>query len=147
MEREEKIKQCQHCTEYCSQRELADRCAKGRMYATNEVIRLQNQLEEYGQLKDQGRLLILPCEVGDVIDKLFSHNEIVALWIEKKKEISYHEVVWNGMAWDIPEVLKKSRFVKIFGTIPMAISEADHINIEVILDEEAEAALEKMKGE
>ena len=105
------------------------------------------ELAEYRKLKKQGRLQILPCAVEDVVDKLFSHNEIVALWIEKKKEISYHELIWNGMAWDIPEVLKNCRFVKIFGTIPMAISEADHINIEVSLSEEAEAVLEKMKGE
>jgi hypothetical protein len=38
------------------------------------------------------------------------------------------------MAWDIPKEYKTCEFVKIFGTIPESITEADTINIEVEYD-------------
>lgn len=37
---------CDNCTEKCPQEELACEIAKGRMYATNEVVRLQKELKE-----------------------------------------------------------------------------------------------------
>ena len=37
---------CDNCTEKCPQEELACEIAKGRMYATKEVIRLQKELKE-----------------------------------------------------------------------------------------------------
>lgn len=73
-------------------------------------------------------------KVCDLVDKIFSHNEIVALWKEEKDEISYHKLLWRGMAWDIPSEYKNCKFVKIFGTIPESIVEADTINVEVEYD-------------
>ena len=70
-------------------------------------------------------------KLHETVDKFFSHNEIVALWKEEKDEISYHKLLWRGMAWDIPKEYKTCKFVKIFGTIPESITEADTINIEV----------------
>ena len=40
------MSKCDNCAEKCSQAELACEIAKGRMYATDEVIRLQKELEE-----------------------------------------------------------------------------------------------------
>lgn len=37
---------CDNCIEKCPQEELACEIAKGRMYATNEVVRLQKELKE-----------------------------------------------------------------------------------------------------
>ena len=101
---------------------------------------------EYKALEEQGLLLRLPLTVNEAVDKLFSHNELISLWREIKEETSYHELLWTGMAWDIPDELKSCKFVKIFGTIPESIIQADIINIEVVLSAEAEAALAKMKG-
>ena len=110
------------------------------------VDALSTKLGEYEDLEEQGLLLRLPITVNEAVDKLFSHNEIISLWREIKEETSYHELVWNGMAWDIPDELKNCKFVKIFGIIPESIIQADIINIEIALSEEAEVELEKMKG-
>ena len=99
------------------------------------------KLAEYEDLEEQGILIKLPISVENVIDKLFSHNEIVALWCKVEKDVTYHKLVWRGMAWDIPKKFKSCGFVKFFGTIPQNISQADTINIEVLLTEEAEKAL------
>ena len=103
------------------------------------------KLKEYEDLEEQGRLIKLPISVENVIDKLFSHNEIVALWCKVEKDVTYHKIVWRGMAWDIPKKFKSCGFVKFFGTIPQNISQADTINIEVLLTEEAEKALTEME--
>ena len=104
-----------------------------------------SKLAEYEDLEEQGRLIKLPISVENVIDKLFSHNEIVALWCKVEKDVTYHKLVWRGMAWDIPKKFKSCGFVKFFGTIPQNISQADTINIEVLLTEESEKALEMEK--
>lgn len=128
--------------------ECFDKCAgKGPSikchccYFEHEII---IKLAEYEDLEEQGRLIKLPISVENVIDKLFSHNEIVALWCKVEKDVTYHKLVWRGMAWDIPKKFKSCGFVKFFGTIPQNISQADTINIEVLLTEEAEKALEEM---
>ena len=41
---------CDNCKEKCPQEELACEIAKGRMFATNEVIRLQKELDEYQEI-------------------------------------------------------------------------------------------------
>ena len=74
----------------------------------------------------------IPCEVKDIIDTIISHNEIVALWVEEETEdVRYDKQIWRGMAWDIPNSLKGCRFIKIFGTVPESIAEADTINIRI----------------
>lgn len=105
------------------------------------------KLKDYEDAEEQGLLLRLPYKIKDAVDALFSHNEIVSLWIKVEKEITYHQLIWNGMAWNIPEELKTCDFVKIFGTIPETITQADTINIEIILSKEAEQALARMEKE
>lgn len=129
--------------------ECFDKCAgKGPSikchccYFEHEII---IKLAEYEDLEEQERLIKLPISVENVIDKLFSHNEIVALWCKVEKDVTYQKLVWRGMAWDIPKKFKSCGFVKFFGTIPQNISQADTINIEVLLTEEAEKALEEME--
>ena len=58
---------CDYCTEKCPQSETIREIAKGRMYATNEVVKLQKQLEEYKDLEKQGLLLRLPCPIGTTV--------------------------------------------------------------------------------
>lgn len=38
--------ECENCTKKCPQMALADECAKGRMYATQELIKCQKELEQ-----------------------------------------------------------------------------------------------------
>ena len=59
--------ECKHCIKKCPQEELACEIAKGRMYATNEVIKLQKELQRYKDLEERGELIKLPCAVGDTI--------------------------------------------------------------------------------
>lgn len=58
---------CVSCTEKCPQAEAANEAAKGRMYATQEFIRVQKELECYKRAETEGRLLVLPCKVGDTV--------------------------------------------------------------------------------
>ena len=52
-----RLTDCKHCTVKCPQEELACEIAKGRMYATDEVIKLQKELQKYKDLEEQGRLI------------------------------------------------------------------------------------------
>jgi len=61
------------------------------------------------------------------IDNLFSHNEIVALWIQTTEGSKY--CFWRGMAWKLPQKYINCKISKIFGTVPLSITEADTINI------------------
>ena len=47
MNKESKVIQCHLCNEYCPQAEMAKDIASGRMYATNELIKCQKELEAY----------------------------------------------------------------------------------------------------
>ena len=42
-----------------------------------------------------------------------------------------HSLLWRGMAYLIPYKYKEFKFNRIFGTIPLHITEADTINIEI----------------
>ena len=101
--------------------------------------------------KDRNRFVELPCKVKDLIDTVISHNEIVGIWERRKnKDGRYHALLWKGMAWDIPEEYLDRTFLKIFGTVPESITEADTVNISVtpILKsvEEAERALKEREN-
>ena len=101
--------------------------------------------------KDLNRFVDLPCKVKDLIDAIISHNEIVGIWERRKsKEGRYSVLLWQGMAWDIPEEYLDRTFLKIFGTVPESITEADNVNILVtpILKsvEEAEQSLKKSEN-
>lgn len=41
---------CKQCTKKCPQEKMASEIAKGRMYATNEFIQCQKELEQYRAL-------------------------------------------------------------------------------------------------
>lgn len=112
----------------------------------NKLKDAMQKLANYEDLEEQGLLLKLPMSIESTVDKLFSHNEIISLWRKVKENgVSCSKRIWYGMAWDIPEELKKCTFVKIFGTIPESIVHADIINIEVVSSEEAEKALAEME--
>lgn len=74
-------------------------------------------------------------KLGNAVDVLFSHNEIVALWHEQGEERGIKYLLWRGMAWDIPKQYKTMPVVRFFGTIPQNFSESDTINIIIELPE------------
>lgn len=118
---------------------------KDEMY---KIMRhLAEKLVKYEDAEEQGLLLRLPCKVENLIDKVISHNEVVALWFEVVAgDKAYDELIWKGMAWGIPEAYKQCEVVKIFGSIQESIYETDIINIRIKLTkEEAEAKLKEME--
>lgn len=68
-------------------------------------------------------------KLKDTIDKIFSHNEVLAIW---RKDDDRRDICeWTGMAWQLPYHYKDVENWKIFGVIPDSIYEADKINIRV----------------
>lgn len=109
-------------------------------------------IEDCDYFKNRNRFVELPRVVKDLIDRVISHNEIVAIWERRKnKEGRYDVLLWRGMAWDIPKEYLDRTFLKIFGTVPESITEVDTVNIAVtpvlISAEEAEQALKESKND
>ena len=104
------------------------------------------EFKQYLDAERRGLLLRLPCRLGDIIDRIISHNEIVTLMFETEV-CSFRGLqhFWHGMAWNIPKEYLELPFVKIHGVVPDKITEADTIWIEV--RKEAEQALARMEGE
>lgn len=109
---------------------------------------VKRKLYEYEQKEAKGELIRLPCKVKNLIDRVIGHNEIVAIWERRKnKEGRYHILLWRGMAWNIPEEYLNRTFLKIFGTVPESISNADSVNIAVTsILKDTEKALEEREN-
>lgn len=105
---------------------------------------LHTRLKEYEEAEEQGLILRLPCRLGDIVDRIISHNETVTLMFETEiGSFRGLQHFWHGMAWNIPKEYLELPFVKIHGVVPDKITEADTIWIEV--RKEAEQALAKME--
>lgn len=72
----------------------------------------------------------------EIVDTIFSHNELIALWHNSKRN-DCKKLIWEGEAWAIPDEYLDFKFDRIFGSIPENIFDADKINILVIVDNEA----------
>ena len=108
---------------------------------TNEDVLKYRQWKE---AEEQGLILRLPCRLGDIIDRIISHNETVTLMFETEiGSFRGLQHFWHGMAWNIPKEYLELPFVKIYGVVPDKITEADTIWIEV--RKEAEQALARME--
>lgn len=117
-----------------------------RVHIKHPFWNVFNKLCDYEDAEEQGLLLRLPCRLGDIIDRIISHNETVTLMFET--EVSSFRGLkhfWHGAAWNIPKEYLELPFVKIHGVVPDKITEADTIWIEV--RKEAEQALARMEGE
>lgn len=102
------------------------------VYFYDDVMKVFDELLEKRNAEEQGLLLRLPCRLGDIIDRIISHNEIVTLMFETEV-CSFRGLqhFWHGMAWNIPKEYLELPFVKIHGVVPDKITEADTIWIEV----------------
>lgn len=61
-----------------------------------------------------------------MIDIVFSHNELVRIWLIKENWYDY--AMWDGMAHDIPERYL-NREASIFGVYGAGKEYSDYINI------------------
>lgn len=95
-----------------------------------QLYKWLKELSEYKSLEKKNRLLKLPCKLSDVIDVIFSHNEIVTIMCDRMCEdgIKRYLHVWHGMAWDIPQEYLDMRFSKIHGVVS---DKSDTLYIEV----------------
>lgn len=131
------MERCEMCTKKCPQMELADECAKGRMYATKELIELQKELQSYNDKQEQGLLIELPVAIGETVYRIneFSVNPLIPMAVisfeikgdtDHFKKIGCKELGLGG-EWAY-------RFTDIGKTVFLTRSEA-------------EEALAQMKGE
>lgn len=120
-------------------------------YSKINYHKLVDKLGEYEDLEEQGLLLRVPCKVGDTIDKLFSHNEFIALWYDEPSDKDHSYLLWKGMAHQLPKKYKNQRILRFKGIIPERFIEADTINLLVtpyiVPCEEAEAKLKELESE
>ena len=105
--------------------------------------------DKWLSLEEQGRLIELPCKLKNVIDVIFSHNEIVTLMCDgvDKNGTRCCLHFWHGMAWNIPKEYLELQFVKIHGVVS---DKPDTLYVEVntkFTEEEAEEKLKELRGE
>lgn len=153
----EKLKQCETCREDCPQAQMAHDSAMARMYATQDLAKCApywdglfddagspeitpDRLRELAQADREGRVVVLPCKVGDTAFVLESEDEdggddyifagnIVAIHIGE-----------GGITVAIGHMEHKCWFSE-------AERRASDLNIDWFLTrEEAEKALEAQKG-
>lgn len=116
-----------------------------------------DRLRELAEADKDGRCVVLPIRVIDAIDKLFSHNEIIALWYDKKEDRDHSYLLWRGEAWRLPHEFGNLALLKFKGIVSGTLGESDTINIQVppfirpacesITGEAAEKALEAHSAE
>lgn len=90
--------------------------------------------EDKQSSNNKRKIITFPCHVKDLVDVIFSHNEIVALWSNEDPwgedtDKNHYYKQWKGMGWEIPERFTNREVIRIFGCIPESISDADTINI------------------
>ncbi len=102
-------------------------------------------LENFADYLLDNGVIVPPCKVGDMVDKFFSHNNVIALWYDDPVDKHYSNMLWRGMAWDIPENYKSLPFVKFMGIVAESIDKSDTLNIKVELTKE-ESALKGAEG-
>ena len=88
------MERCETCTKKCPQMELADECAKGRMYATKELIECQKELQAFKDKQEQGLLLLLPVAEGTEVWCIGSCGEICDNWSIDCSNCEEHQVVF-----------------------------------------------------
>ena len=82
---------CQQCNKKCPQEKLASDIAKGRMYATNEFIQCQKELEQY-------RALGTVEELKEAMEKQVAKKPIM----KKREHILHYECPCCGFTTLLP---------------------------------------------
>lgn len=68
-------------------------------------------------------------KLKDAVDVIFSHNEVLELWVPDKEDPHYSNLICRCMAHAIPEEYVDSENWKIFGTAKENPWNNDSINI------------------
>lgn len=134
---------CDNCTEKCPQEELACEIAKGRMYATYEVIRLQKELQAYKDAEEQGLLLRLPCKVGDTVYVIGSLSEF---GVTEKIELEVFECVVNRITLNYKYGNTMQMDCKNHSSFGWSMNMKKFNELIFLTKEEAEQALAEMQG-
>lgn len=69
-----------------------------------------------------------PLKIREMIDWIFSHNELVTIWQDCDRR--YSVKVWEGEAWRIPPRFAMCRGL-IVGIIREGVENMDYINIKI----------------
>lgn len=91
---------------------------------------LRHKLMQYEDAEESNHLT-----VGAAIDKLFSHNEMIALWHDNAEDKDHSYLLWRGEAWKLPKMYENLPVIRFKGIIPESITRADTINILVDVPE------------
>lgn len=109
---------------------LLDAGVFGKTIECESELEAINETEEFVMSIVTGKCNSEMRTVGDMIDKVFSHNEIIALWEERKSEKGSPKYrIYKGMAHALPKEHKDRIFVRVFGTLVENVTESDVINI------------------
>lgn len=83
------------------------------------------------KLFNRKKKLSWPMQMGDAIDVMFSHNDVISLWFQHPNDEKgcYRCFYENKMAWSIPDFYKDMRVIKILGLLPEKAFNADTINL------------------
>ena len=131
--------------------DLEERCIKECGCGLNMVVVKHieflehiHKLAEYWLLEEQGLLLMLPCKVGDTLyridtDKFIENTEIIPFTVEyivicENGDIMFeYDDAYNGVICHLENIITDKPYLDYYRVF--------------LTKEEAEAALEKMKGE
>ena len=71
-------------------------------------------------------------KIDDLIDIIFSHNEIISLDVPEWDEngIQYSKTIWRGHAHQLPDEYKNYSFLRIYGCVAESIYKSDTLHIE-----------------
>ena len=74
----------------------------------------------------------LKLTIKDLIDIIFSHNEIIELCEPKVNEegIYYSQTIWRGHAHQLPKEYEDYQFLRIFGCVAESIYHSDTLYIQ-----------------
>lgn len=92
--------------------------------------------------QDKASILTVPCEVGTAINKLFSQDEIIALWCVNSINKQQSYLLWHGVAKTIPEKYAKRQLLFFKGVLPESRFDAVTLNLQVASDTTCEENFE-----
>ena len=101
-----------------------------------ETVGILNKLADYEDLEEQGRLIRLPCVVGDTVYRIESDKTI-------SKWFVYGIIKFDGLAWEVNAKNNKNKWRYVDITIMFS----DFGKIVFLTREEAEAKLKELKEE
>lgn len=147
---------CDKCTEKCPQEELACEIAKGRMYATKEVIELQKELESLKKklavYEDLQEMIGIPFEEHAALcrehipdDAKYPSKAIVLTDDDVDKWHQYKDAEEQGLLLRLP--CKVGDRVYVLNKVKREIYPSRVEHIEYVVNTNVDFSMTKIKGE